>query len=73
MEAEVIPSLGMALLAAVRSFGLQLVQLLGCHQDGTRLGAFGRAYDAPPLEKVHQPTGPSEADSELALEHGGRA
>jgi hypothetical protein len=74
IDGELTPSFSMALTASLaRPSQLQLVQLLGCHQDGTRLGTLGRADYAAPFEKVHEPAGPSEADSELALEHGGRA
>jgi hypothetical protein len=74
MDGELTPSLCMALTASLaQPSELKLVQLLGCHQDGAGLRTFGRADHTAPLEKVHEPAGPSEADPELALEHRGRA
>ena len=72
-KAPLIASRCIDLIPPVRPLELQLVQLFGCHQDGTWLGALGRADHAAPFEKVHEPAGPSEADPELALEHGRRA
>ena len=44
VNGEMTPSFSMALTASLaRPSRLQLVQLLGCHQDGTRLGTLGRA------------------------------
>src|SRR5687767_14752201 len=50
----------------------QVVQLLGGHEDRTRLGALVGADDALLLEQVHETTGAREADAELALQHRGR-
>src|SRR5438270_1863326 len=53
--------------------GLCFVQLFGRHEYGPGLRSFGRADDAPTFQEVHQAAGSGEADSELALEHRGRA
>ena len=43
------------------------------HQHRPGLRPLGGPDDPPPLEEVHQPPGPGEADPKLALQHGGRA
>src|SRR5215218_3886059 len=48
------------------------LELLDGHQHGSSLGPLTGPDDAARLEQIHDATGPSEPDLELALQHGRR-